>query len=1360
MPVSIFKKIYQQVVLLLVVALVLVAAYVSAGRQFMPAVSRYGSFLENQIFELTGVPVSIDSLTGSFQGFNPVIRVNGLSLLVGEDAPQRSDPAASALVFDSATLIVNMPRSIWQRRWVLEDFVIESLDIDVEQTPAGNWQLSGLSMGGDGNADLNSLYQSFQRVSRLNLRNVAINVRSNTGAAFRFVNGSATIQNMNQSHYLHVNGNLEDGSQQIAFSFEAEGDELSEIDGQLHVLLPEDDYSEMLAGQVLAGVTIQEFYGGGDFWIALENGGIEGVTSQAKVDSVTLLPSGANSITLDNIDGTSVVRRGNEAGHWEVLLDDMEISWQDQYWRPINAYFYLAPQESLLVRASSINLGFLSRFLISSGFLDEGAASQVEQYAPRGSMENLDLFLPFTDASEQALQLKTNLSGLQLASVEGSPNMWGINGYAEFEYDDDARQVVGFAEVESDEFSINIPSVFTDVWDYSYVNGRLGFRVDLNNGQETRLVSSVIIANSDAVDGRAQFTSTLHVSPDGERETSLELLIGALRVDAELKSLYLPDGPNITQGLRGSMAWLDTAILDGEVFDSGVIFRGSTVPGSAPEAKTFQSFYQLEGGELSFSDDWPALHELSGIVFTDDNKIDIEVLSGNSLGIDMGSVGGAIRINEQGENWLQVAGQAAGPTANGLDYVQQAPVGEALKNTFANWEAVGEFAADINVAVPLGQPQADTEVRLNIAIADNRITIPDYALQVEQLTGPVIFDTTTGLEDSELAGELFDQPVAIELSSQFSDGDLDTIIVNVQGSSTPQDLIDWPLQGEFVRDLLGAMEGEVAFNATLRLPQDIDSAASNSLAIDSTLSGVALSLPHPFNKPEGEELPLHLDFTFGEMEQQVAGTLGPRLAFELELLEGTVRDGLVYLGEQGGGIESLVANDIQGLVILGEMDRFILEQWIEFLDRLSTEGSPSEELSDSVAFVDLAIDTLDFYDQELADVVMRIEPNVIDQHWAVYLTSDSILGQVNLPFDSEDYIELDLDYLLLPADEEELLAETALQESVAGAEVGEPEAEEEEIERIDVLAGIDPRQLPRMNFATDNFSIGSRPYGSWQFTLDPNANGAEISELVFDFRGLRLGIDDVQPVDEQTEEVVARLQPHFNWFYDGQEHRSELTGILYADDMADVLTANGYAASFESDSAVFYTDIAWPGSPAFFAASGLSGELDVDIEDGRFLQGAGGPGALKLISIINFDAIMRRLRFSDDLLRSGLAYDEIRGQFELEDGVVNIEDRLVISGPSSLYQITGEIDLADETILGEMYVTLPVSDNIPWLGLLTANLPLAVGAYLFDRIFGDQVDSLTSAVYTLDGPWEGLEPEFKQAFGSPDDPDSGDAALQ
>ena len=454
----------------------------------------------------------------------------------------------------------------------------------------------------------------------------------------------------------------------------------------------------------------------------------------------------------------------------------------------------------------------------------------------------------------------------------------------------------------------------------------------------------------------------------------------------------------------------------------------------------------------------------------------------------------------------------------------------------------------------------------------------------------------------------------------------------------------------------------------------------------------------------------------------------------------------MFVGEGQGNFENLRDNVSEGLVVLGNMDRFELEQWSDFLAELNSDESVSEGMSSTIEFVDVQIENFQFYGEELSDVNMRITPALTQDNWEIALQSNSVAGQVRLPFDSDDYLSVDLQYLRLPGEESDRIG--PLQE------VSIEQLLFEEEEPVDVLADIDPRELPRMHFSTNEFFIGDRPYGSWSFTLNPNSEGAEIDDLAFDFRGLRLGLDSVSSEETENDPLDSEplLVPHFSWHFDGAVHASSLTGVLTADNMADVLTANGYAASLESSSAEFVADLSWPGSPAFFTAENLSGDIAINIEDGRFLQGAGAASALKLISILNFDAIMRRLRFSDDLLRSGLAYDEITGQMSMVDGQVHIEDRLVISGPSSLYQITGDLNLKDESIVGEMYLTLPVSNNIPWIGVLTANIPLAVGAYLFDRIFGDQVNSLTSAVYTLEGSWEDLEPEFKQAFGSPESP--------
>ena len=165
---------------------------------------------------------------------------------------------------------------------------------------------------------------------------------------------------------------------------------------------------------------------------------------------------------------------------------------------------------------------------------------------------------------------------------------------------------------------------------------------------------------------------------------------------------------------------------------------------------------------------------------------------------------------------------------------------------------------------------------------------------------------------------------------------------------------------------------------------------------------------------------------------------------------------------------------------------------------------------------------------------------------------------------------------------------------------------------------------------------------------------------------------------------------------------SELTGVLVADDISSVLEANGYAPSVESDRAVFVTEVGWPGSPAFFSNDHLGGRIDMRVDDGRFLRDSDSGGALRLVSFINLSAIFQRLRFSGDLVRNGLAFDEITGEFDINDGLLQIKDRLVISGPSSLYQINGEVDLAEETVEGEMSITLPVSNNLPWIGLLSS----------------------------------------------------------
>ena len=298
MFITIAKKVRQQVVLLLAVSLILLAVYVSIGRQFMPAVAGYTEFFEEQFFVRTGVSVSVDSLSGSFQGFNPIIGVNGLSLRVSGDADPADIPER-ALRLERATVILDVPRSIWQWRLVVEDVVIDTVEIDVVQNQAGEWALQGLNIDEGGTADLEGAFRLIQRFARLSLTNVSIHLQSFDGDEFSLSNGSATIRNLGQTHQIHVNANPEGSFQQIAISLEIEGDDFSSADGRLYIGVPESNYSSLFSGVEFGKVSVAQFTGGFDLWLALEDGQVSEVVTEVRVPGITLISEAGEPFSLD-----------------------------------------------------------------------------------------------------------------------------------------------------------------------------------------------------------------------------------------------------------------------------------------------------------------------------------------------------------------------------------------------------------------------------------------------------------------------------------------------------------------------------------------------------------------------------------------------------------------------------------------------------------------------------------------------------------------------------------------------------------------------------------------------------------------------------------------------------------------------------------------------------------------------------------------------------------------------------------------------------------------------------------------------------------------------------------------------------
>jgi uncharacterized protein YhdP len=173
-------------------------------------------------------------------------------------------------------------------------------------------------------------------------------------------------------------------------------------------------------------------------------------------------------------------------------------------------------------------------------------------------------------------------------------------------------------------------------------------------------------------------------------------------------------------------------------------------------------------------------------------------------------------------------------------------------------------------------------------------------------------------------------------------------------------------------------------------------------------------------------------------------------------------------------------------------------------------------------------------------------------------------------------------------------------------------------------------------------------------------------------------------------------------------------------------------------------DFSWAGSPAAFSIGAVRGGVDVQLNDGAFIQntGVGSSGVLRLLGLFNFNTWARRLQLDfSDFYKKGVAYDELSTRFVFDEGNIYFEQPLVVKAPSSEFTMAGAIDYHNERIDTVLVTTLPVGGNLTFATALVAGLPAAVGVFVFNKVFKSQVDKASSLTYGIKGNWS--EPEVK-----------------
>ena len=149
--------------------------------------------------------------------------------------------------------------------------------------------------------------------------------------------------------------------------------------------------------------------------------------------------------------------------------------------------------------------------------------------------------------------------------------------------------------------------------------------------------------------------------------------------------------------------------------------------------------------------------------------------------------------------------------------------------------------------------------------------------------------------------------------------------------------------------------------------------------------------------------------------------------------------------------------------------------------------------------------------------------------------------------------------------------------------------------------------------------------------------------------------------------------------------------------------------------------------------------MQLNIDKGRFLDIE--PKAGRLFGLLSLQTLPRRLSLDfSDLFSKGLSFDEISGDFTIEDGNA-YTNNLAMEGPSAEIVVTGRTGLSRKDYDQLVTVTPQVSDSLPIASALFGPIGLGIGAVLFlaGEMFDSiprQIDKLLRYQYTITGSWD------------------------
>jgi len=1021
--------------------LVLMALYVSLGRELTPLVAEYRAEVEDKAGAALGMPRHIGELEGNWSGFAPILLAH--DVMVGE--------GANSLRLDQVRAVPDLWASLLAREVRIAHLELNGLKISLKEGEDGHWALEGLPVQQDQPLDPEQLLNRMQMVQQLSILDSQVTLQPLDHPPLTLTYVGVNLKTGASRQRIDARLTLPDG-QPVALSLRTRirASDWRNGEANAYLSLPQSDWSKWLPERLTRQWNFSEIKAGGELWFNWNKGALQSGAIRLNAPQLKGAYAERKPVQINNLALNGYFQRSSEGVL--VTLDSLSMNLGETRWETRLQLKQTSAtdksDELWHLQADRLDLTPLTPLLNSLGPLPEGVATAVERLKVTGGLRNVLIDFRPNATDNSKFSFAANLDRVGFDAYHGAPAARNVSG----SISGDLGQ--GELRMDSKDFSLHLDPIFAKPWQYIQANARLTWKLDKDG---FTLIAPYLKVLGEEGKIAGDFLIRLHF--DHTQEDYMDLRVGLVDGDGKYTAKYLPEvlSPALDE-------WLRTAILKGAVDEGFFQYQGSLNHGAADTARSISLFFKVHDAELAFQPGWPHVSKVSGDVFIEDSGVRILASKGQLLDTQVRDIYVNIPHVPAGKNsHLFLDGAFSGVLGDGLKILQTAPIGTA--ETFAGWEGEGELQGKLKLDIPLAKGE-QPQILVDFKTAKARLKLRDPALELTQLKGDFRFDSAKGLSGQNISARAFDKPVSAQIFADGSAGNLKTR-VTASGQVEVKKLTEWlsvtqPLP----------VSGLIPYQLQLNI-----GGPDSQLLVSSNLKGVAVDLPAPFGMTADTGRDTTFRMTLQGTDRRYWVNYGELANFTYEAPAGNFADGRGELLLGGG---QAVVPGAKGLRVRGTLSELDVGPWKDLADKYAGQD-PGGSAKQLLSSADLKIGKLSAFGTTLDQASVQV--NRKPAAWALQLDSQQVKGSVGLPDAKSAPIAINLQTVRLPAPDPTVLADE---------------------NSPDPLASVDPTKIPALDITINQLYQGKDLVGAWSLKVRPTAKGIALNTLDLGLKGILL----------------------------------------------------------------------------------------------------------------------------------------------------------------------------------------------------------------------------------------------------------------